>query len=79
MRLCKTQPCINDGNAKKERSELESEIKQLSEQRNDYLRQKVVADGGKEDSLDAKLYVAIRNQAKDKDKDMVYGSDSAKY
>jgi Mg-chelatase subunit ChlD len=65
------------GNAKKERSELESEIKQLSEQRNDYLRQKLVADGGKEDSLDAKLYGAIRNQAKDKG--MVYGSDSAKY
>lgn len=65
------------GNAKKERSELESEIKKLSEQRNDYLRQKVVAEGGKKDSLDAQLFGAIRRQAKDKG--LVYEADSAKY
>lgn len=65
------------GKTKKERSELESEIKQLAEQRNDYLRQKVVAEGGKKDSLDAKLYGAIRNQAKEKG--LVYEADSAKY
>ena len=65
------------GKTKKERSGLESEIKQLSEQRNDYLRQKVVAEGGKKDSLDAKLYSAIRNQAKEKG--LVYEADSAKY
>ena len=65
------------GKTKKERSGLESEIKQLSEQRNDYLRQKVIAEGGKKDSLDAKLYSAIRNQAKDKG--LVYEADSAKY
>jgi len=65
------------GKTKKERSELESEIKKLSEQRNDYLRQKVVAEGGKKDSLDAKLFGAIRKQANDKG--LVYEADSAKY
>ena len=65
------------GKTKKERSALESEIKQLADQRNDYLRQKVVAEGGKKDSLDAKLYGAIRSQAKDKG--LVYEADSAKY
>jgi Mg-chelatase subunit ChlD len=65
------------GNTKKERGELESEIKQLAEQRNDYLQQKAVAEGGKKDSLDAKLYGAIRNQAKEKG--LVYEADSAKY
>lgn len=64
-------------NTKKERSELETEIKKLSEQRNDYLRQKVVAEGGKKDSLDAKLFGAIRKQASDKG--LVYEADSAKY
>lgn len=65
------------GKTKKERNELESEIKQLAVQRNDYLRQKVVAEGGKKDSLDAKLYGAIRNQAKEKG--LVYEADSVKY
>jgi Mg-chelatase subunit ChlD len=65
------------GNTKKERGELESEIKQLAGQRNDYLEHKVVAEGGKKDSLDAKLYGAIRNQAKEKG--LVYEADSAKY
>jgi len=65
------------GKTKKERSALESEIKKLSEQRNDYLRQKVVAEGGKKDSLDAKLFGAIRKQANDKG--LVYEADSAKY
>jgi hypothetical protein len=65
------------GKTKKERGELESEIKQLAEQRNDYLQKKVVAEGGKKDSLDTKLYGAIRNQAKEKG--LVYEADSAKY
>ncbi|MGR9085676.1 MAG: vWA domain-containing protein [Gammaproteobacteria bacterium] len=65
------------GKTKKERSVLESEIKKLSERRNDYLRQKVVAEGGKKDSLDAKLYGTIRRQAEDKG--LVYEGDSVKY
>ncbi len=65
------------GKTKRERSELESEIKQLADQRNDYLRNKIISEGGKKDSLDAKLFGAIRNQAKEKG--LVYESDSAKY
>ncbi len=65
------------GKTKKERIALETEIKKLADNRNDYLRQKVLADGGKKDSLDAKLYGAVRNQAKDKG--LVYEADSAKY
>ncbi|MGZ8160912.1 MAG: vWA domain-containing protein [Methylobacter sp.] len=65
------------GKTKKKRSALESKIKKLSEQRNDYLRQKVAAEGGKKDSLDAKLYGAISKQAKDKG--LVYEANSAKY
>ena len=65
------------GKTKQERSELESEIKRLAEHRNDYLRQKVVAEGGKEDSLDVKLYGAIRDQGKAKG--LVYETSSAKY
>ncbi|NOT11701.1 MAG: VWA domain-containing protein [Methylococcaceae bacterium] len=65
------------GKAKQERSELESEIKILAGQRNDYLRQKVVIEGGKKDSLDVKLYGAIRDQAKEKG--MIYEADSANY
>jgi Mg-chelatase subunit ChlD len=63
--------------ARKERNEIETEIKQLADQRNDYLRKKVVAEGGKKDSLDVKLYGAIQKQAKDKG--LVYEADSAKY
>jgi Mg-chelatase subunit ChlD len=65
------------GKTRKERKELETEIKKLAEQRNDYLRDKVAAEGGKKDSLDAKLYGAIRQQAKDKG--LVYRDESAKY
>ena len=65
------------GKTKKERNELEAEIKQLAEKRNDYLREKVGAEDGKKDTLDAKLYGAIRSQAKEKG--LVYDADSAKY
>jgi hypothetical protein len=65
------------GKTKKERNKIETEIKQLADQRNDYLRKKVVDEGGKKDSLDVKLYGAIQKQAKDKG--LVYESDSAKY
>jgi hypothetical protein len=41
------------------------------------LQKKVVAEGGKKDSLDTKLYGAMRSQAKEKD--LVYETDSAKY
>ena len=65
------------GKTQKERSELETEIKKLSEERDTYLRKQVTAAGGKKDSLDAKLFGAISKQAKDKG--LVYKEESAKY
>jgi Mg-chelatase subunit ChlD len=62
---------------KKERDVLEKDIQQLADQRNGYLRQKIVAEGGKKDSLDAKIIDAISIQAKDKG--LIYDNDSAKY
>ena len=65
------------GKTRMERSQLAAEIKQIAEQRNEYLREKVVAEGGKTDTLDAKLYGAIRSQAKDKG--LIYDGAGAKY
>lgn len=65
------------GKTKRERNEIETEIKQLADQRNNYLRKQVVAEGGKKNSLDVKLYGAIQKQAKAKG--LVYEADSAKY
>lgn len=65
------------GKAKHERDQLETEVRQLSAQRDDYLKKQVTAKGGKKDSLDAKLLGAISSQAKDKG--LLYRADSAKY
>ena len=65
------------GKTQKERSELETEIKKLSAERDDYLKKQVEAEGGKKESLDSKLFGAIRSQAKDKG--LLYKTDSAKY
>jgi len=65
------------GKAKKERTELEHSIKELADQRDDYLKKQVTADGGKKDSLDAKLFGAIQKQAKAKGLD--YREENAKY
>ena len=62
---------------KKERTALEKDIGHLAGQRNEYLKQKITAEGGKKDSLDAKIIGAISSQAKDKG--LVYDKDSAKY
>jgi Mg-chelatase subunit ChlD/cell division protein FtsB len=64
---------------KQERNELEAEIKQLAEQRNDYLREKVAATAGKKDTLDAKVYDAISRQAKAKAKGLIYNEDSERF
>jgi Mg-chelatase subunit ChlD len=65
------------GKAKKERTELEHSIKELADQRDDYLKKQVTADGGKKDSLDAKLFGAIQKQAKAKG--LEYREENAKY
>ena len=59
------------------RNELEQDIKILAEKRNDYLREKVEAEGGKSDSLDAQIYESVRAQAKSKG--LIYDQDSARY
>lgn len=47
----------------KSRRKLQHEIRQLAQERNEYLQEKVEASGGAEDSLDAKIYGAVRSQA----------------
>ena len=62
---------------KQRRDQIKQEIKKLSESRNDYIKEKVEADGGAEDSLDEKIYRAVKNQAAGVG--LSYDSDSAKY
>jgi len=59
------------------RDELQQQINQLSDSRSRYIRQKVAAAGGAEDSLDEKIYGAIREQAAGSG--LTYDSDSASY
>jgi len=60
-----------------ERQKLHSQIKKLSEKRDGYLKQKVEAAGLDEDSLDAKIFDAIREQSADKG--LVYDKKDMKY
>lgn len=60
-----------------DRSNLEQEMKILAKKRNVYLEQELAAAGGKEDSLDAKIFSSIQSQAKEKG--LVYDDDSARY
>ena len=50
-------------NLAKERSDLQGRIRQLSEERNEFIAKKAEAEGDLDDSLDAKLYEAVRDQA----------------
>ncbi|MEM7563581.1 MAG: vWA domain-containing protein [Pseudomonadota bacterium] len=59
------------------REALQQEIRELSETRSDYIKQKVDASGGAEDSLDEKIYRAVKDQAASIG--LTYDSDSAKY
>ncbi|MCK5359932.1 MAG: VWA domain-containing protein, partial [Gammaproteobacteria bacterium] len=45
------------------RNKLKNEIKELAEQRSGYLKKKVKESGGEKDSLDEKIYSAVREQA----------------
>ena len=64
-------------NKAQQRKNIESKIKVLAEKRNVYLKQEIVASGGKKDSLDAKIFSSIKAQAKVKG--LLYDEDSAKY
>ena len=48
----------------KERTELQRQIRELSEDRDGYIAEKVEEAGGRKDSLDQKLYDAVKVQAK---------------
>ena len=47
----------------RKRSELQRQIKDLSDQRGDYMKQKLEDAGGAEESLDNKIFSAVREQA----------------
>ncbi len=59
------------------RNELQQAIRQLSEQRTDFLKEQVEEAGGAEDSLDEKIYSTIREQAAEKG--LRYEADAAAY
>ncbi|MDH5784706.1 MAG: VWA domain-containing protein [Chromatiales bacterium] len=60
-----------------ERKSLQAKIKTLAEERSRYIRDKVAAEGGAEDSLDEKIYSAVREQALGKG--LRYEAESADY
>jgi hypothetical protein len=64
-------------NRAKRRDELQQKIRQLADSRSLYIKQKVEAAGGAEDSLDEKIYGAVREQAASSG--LTYDSDSASY
>ena len=61
----------------KRRDQLHQEIKKLSESRSRFIKEKVAAEGGAEDSLDEKIYRAVKDQAASVG--LTYDSDSASY
>ncbi len=61
----------------KRRDQLRQEIKKLSESRSNFIKDKVEAEGGAEDSLDEKIYRAVKNQAAAIG--LTYSSESASY
>ena len=59
------------------RDVLRQEIRKLSESRDRYIEEKVEAEGGADDSLDEKIYRAVKGQAASVG--LSYDSDTAKY
>jgi uncharacterized protein YegL len=65
------------GERARRRDELQQQIHQLSASRSSFIKQKVEAEGGADDSLDEKIYRAIKDQATSVG--LTYDSDSASY
>lgn len=61
----------------RQRNALKQDIRQLSEQRAAYMKHKLEAAGGATDSLDDKIYSAVREQAAKKG--FVYEADAPAY
>jgi hypothetical protein len=59
------------------RDEIKNDIKKLSESRSDYIRQQIKAQGGASESLDEKIFGAVKEQAKQKG--LIYESEEASY
>ncbi len=59
------------------RKALQAQIQAMAEKRSSYLKEKVEAEGGARDSLDEKIYSAVREQAASKG--LSYEADSATY
>ena len=59
------------------RNQLQQEIRQLSESRSNFIKKKIATDGGADDSLDEKIYRAVKDQAAGIG--LTYDSDSASY
>ena len=59
------------------RDQLQQQIKKLSESRSNFIKEKVEAEGGAEDSLDEKIYRAVKDQAAAIG--LTYSSESAAY
>ncbi|MFK7795633.1 MAG: VWA domain-containing protein [Gammaproteobacteria bacterium] len=64
-------------NKAQKRKQLEAEIALASRDRKDFLKKKAKEDGGYKDSLDDKIYSAVRKQAADKG--LVYEADAPAY
>jgi uncharacterized protein YegL len=61
----------------KRRDKLQQEIRQLSKSRSNFIEEKIAAEGGADDSLDEKIYRAVKDQAAAKG--LTYDKDSASY
>jgi hypothetical protein len=59
------------------RNQLQQEINKLSASRSDFIKEKIAAEGGADDSLDEKIYRAVKDQAASIG--LTYDSDSASY
>jgi len=59
------------------RDQLKQEIRKLSASRSNFIKEKVAAEGGADDSLDEKIYGAVKDQAAAVG--LTYESDSASY
>jgi hypothetical protein len=59
------------------RETLQRQIGELADKRSAYLKTKVEEEGGAEDSLDEKVYSAVREQAASKG--ILYGDEAAAY
>ena len=59
------------------RDQLKQEIRKLSESRSNFIKEKVAVEGGADDSLDEKIYSAVKDQAAAVG--LTYESESASY